>query len=606
MQTLLSFLGKLGIDFMFVDSEMIVRFMSSTLAGNLGLDEAAREGRILGKISGLWNLEADLKRGVTGGRVLIGSKQFWIKYVSIDCNDVKGTIIMCYDFDVDNAKDEIKRLGLLEREFEAVLKNLNEGILISDKHGRILRANSAMEDLTGLKKSDYLGRSFNELISNKVFLKESVTIHAMRKQKSLTGLQRISTGKETVVRAYEVLDDYGDVFRYISNFHDITELNHLKVQLDKAIRKTDKFSLELSEQRLEKIKENLIITKNKSMSALLETAIRIAKTDATILLSGESGTGKGLVAQFIHDFSERSEECFIKVNCGAIPATLMESEMFGYESGAFTGARKDGKPGLFELAHKGTLFLDEIGELSMDLQVKLLKAVQEQVILRVGGTKERQVDIRIIAATNRDLENEVIAGRFREDLYYRLNVVPFKIPPIRERKEDIPLLLNYFLINHNQKYNQDKRFSLEALEVSINYKWPGNVREMNNFVERLVLVLKHDLIDVDDLPDKFLRSESCEFKAEHQLNINELPNDLRESMRTRISDRGALKDIMNDIEKSILRRVCQELPSIRQAAKVLGLSHTALFQKLKKHGIKLAGPIKDYPQLNSQPNITRV
>lgn len=589
MQTLLNFLGKLEIDVMFVDNEMVVRFVNRTLARRLGLEEGAWEGRVLGKISGLWALESDLKAGITSGSVLIGSKQFWIQCIAIDCFDdiAQGTVIICFDFDVKGVKEEIKRLRLLEREFEAVLNHLNEGILISDKHGRILRANQAMEGLTGLKKSDYLGKSFQELFSSNVFLEELVTLRAMRQQKSLTALQRIKTGKETVVRACQVFDENGELFRFISNFHDVTELNFLKVQLDKALRKTNKFSSELSEQRLEKIKENLVITKNKSMSVLLETAMRIARTDATVLLSGESGVGKGLLAQLIHDFSERNEEPFIKVNCGAIPAALMESEMFGYESGAFTGARKEGKPGLFELAHKGTLFLDEIGELSVDLQVKLLKAVQEQMILRVGGTQERQVDLRIIAATNRDLEKEVASGRFREDLFYRLNVVPFRIPPIRERKDDIPLLMNHFLSIHNHKYRQDKKFSPAALDVLINYEWPGNVRELNNLVERLVITLKQDLIDVNDLPNKILQSESFAYNAEAQSRTSKLPVDLQEAMRVRIGSQGALRDIMDDVEKVIVQRVCQEFRSVRQAAKVLGLSHTALQHKLQKHGITL-------------------
>lgn len=248
-----------------------------------------------------------------------------------------------------------------------------------------------------------------------------------------------------------------------------------------------------------------IIAYSPKMMELIDLSLRAAQVDSTVSISGESGVGKDLLANLIHDQSSRSLGPFVEINCGAIPVNLLESELFGYESGAFTGASRQGKLGMFELANGGTLFLDEIGELPLSLQVKLLRALQEQEFVRVGGVKVRKVDVRFITATNRNLEKMVEEGRFREDLYFRLNVVPLRIPPLRERKEDILPLVHHFQVRITQKFKVEKNFAPEVMRAFIEYQWPGNVRELENIVERLFVITPGQDIRGSDLPEKFLR-----------------------------------------------------------------------------------------------------
>ncbi len=247
-----------------------------------------------------------------------------------------------------------------------------------------------------------------------------------------------------------------------------------------------------------------LVLYSNTMMELVDVALRVAKVDSTVLICGESGVGKELLAKLIHDQSSRSLGPFVKINCGAIPENLLESELFGYEAGAFTGASKQGKLGQFELASGGTLFLDEIGELSLSLQVKLLRAIQEQEFVRVGGVKPRTVDVRFIAATNRDLEQMIRQGMFRADLYYRLNVIPVLVPPLRERKEDILPLVHHFQQKYTQKLKMEKTFAPEVLKIFLHYPWAGNVRELENIIERLFVTTSEKIVRVCDLPQNLV------------------------------------------------------------------------------------------------------
>ncbi|MDQ0341180.1 transcriptional regulator with PAS, ATPase and Fis domain [Caldalkalibacillus uzonensis] len=315
-----------------------------------------------------------------------------------------------------------------------------------------------------------------------------------------------------------------------------------------------------------------LVVASKKMKEIMALANKISQVDSTVLLLGETGTGKEVVAKAIHENSSRNRTgAFIKVNCGAIPSELLESEFFGYAPGAYTGAKKEGKPGMFELAHNGTLFLDEVGEIPLHLQVKLLRILQDQCLTRVGGTTEIQVNVRIIAATNRNLELMVSQGKFREDLYYRLNVVPITIPPLRERKEDISPLIGYFLNKLNEKYQTNKSISISALEVMQQYTWPGNVRELTNMIERLVLTVNQDIIYKKHLP--FGKNEDKSLKQKSLLLEN--------------ANQSFSTNMFESVEKELIVTMLEQAGSIRKAAKKLGVSHTTLLRKMKKHKVRL-------------------
>lgn len=311
-----------------------------------------------------------------------------------------------------------------------------------------------------------------------------------------------------------------------------------------------------------------IISVSERMQDVIKTCLKVAKSKATVLLRGESGTGKELLAKAIHYESPRMKGPFIAVNCAAIPENLLEAELFGYEKGAFTGAVVS-KPGKFELADKGTLFLDEIGDLSISLQAKLLRILQEQSFERLGGTKTIKVDVRIIAATNRNLEDMVKKGLFREDLYWRLNVVPLFLPPLRERKEDIPVLVDYFLKRFNKEYGKKVSFNSKALERLISYPWPGNIRELENTIERIVLLAEKDNLSESDLP-MFITIDVRPNLVKRPLD-NSLADELKEIEKTRI-------------EEALRRSNYNQA----EAARILGITPRQIGYKIRKYGIEMA------------------
>lgn len=284
--------------------------------------------------------------------------------------------------------------------------------------------------------------------------------------------------------------DDGEIICYIANYRNLTSLNNMFEEHLAYIS--------LNYLELERLRKNLtqtegLISSSPNMESVKQMIEKIAKTDATVLIQGESGTGKEVVAKNIHTISERKSSAYIQINCGAIPENLIESELFGYEKGAFTGASTS-KAGLLEVANNGTVLLDEIGEMPLHLQVKLLRSIQTNEITRVGGTSTKQLNVRYIAATNKDLKQLVKEGKFREDLYYRLNVVQIIVPPLRERKEDIPLLFQHFLEKFNRKYNKNLQVSSGALKLLKEYTWPGNVRQLENVVEQLAILVENTLI----------------------------------------------------------------------------------------------------------------
>ncbi|HBP63574.1 MAG TPA: diguanylate cyclase [Desulfosporosinus sp.] len=324
-----------------------------------------------------------------------------------------------------------------------------------------------------------------------------------------------------------------------------------------------------------------IIFQSATMRRVIETAKMVAKGNSTVLLRGESGTGKELFARAIHMESLRSEAAFIPINCAALPESLLESELFGYEEGAFTGAARGGKKGLFEQADHGTLFLDEIGEIPTQVQVRLLRVLQEGMIRRVGGVKELSVDVRIVAATHRNLEEMIQKGEFREDLYYRLNVIPLRIPPLRERSEDIQLIAQHLIRKISDKLGKtDLHLTKESLDLLTSQTWPGNVRQLENILERIINVMDSTEIkpqlfyEWTDLVSAPLIAESEKGNFQIQIRVEQE------------KDWPTLKEIVSDVEKQVLLRVLKTHTSSRKAGKILGVSNTTILNKIKSYGIK--------------------
>ncbi|SHN80342.1 sigma 54-interacting transcriptional regulator [Desulfitobacterium chlororespirans] len=456
--------------------------------------------------------------------------------------------------ELDNVKE-------INNDLDAIIESVADGIVVGSSDGVILRANSAYLQITGIQEKEFVGKNVRELI-NQGYMNKSVTEMVFR-TKSRVNVVDIRSGKELLMTGAPVFNEEKEVTRVVTIVRDISELTELKGKLEQAEDAKNRYLKELEHFRSQNSFKK-IITKNNHMQKKLDTAYHVARVDSTVLILGESGVGKELIAQLIHRASHRSEKPFIKINCGAIPANLLESEFFGYEAGSFTGALKEGKKGLFELADGGTLFLDEVGELPQEHQVKVLRAIQEKEILRIGGKKTIKLDIRIIAATNRDLEEMVQKKTFREDLYYRLNVVPMTIPPLRKRKEDVIPIALELLARYNTAYGYQKWVHPEVMDCLLNYDWPGNIRELENTIERLVVTSMDDCITKDSL---------AEIKS---IDLNPAKNQLT-----------SLKAFLEKEESRMLEEAYRMMGSTRKAAAMLGISQSNMVKKMKKYGIEV-------------------
>jgi PAS domain S-box-containing protein len=456
--------------------------------------------------------------------------------------------------------NDIFRLREHSSETEAIIESSYDGIYVTDGEANTLRVNSAYEKITGIKASEILGRNMNDLVKEGYF-DESVSVRVLQEKKAVTIRQTLKSGKNILVTGNPIFDEKGTIKMIVTNVRDMTELVELQQQLEYSKGITTAYRDILKSLQQASVRDNDIIMVSEPMLHIQELMERVSKTNATVLIYGETGVGKDRIAEEIHEKSDRSESgILVKINCGAIPENLLESELFGYDRGAFTGARKEGKPGLFEVAHKGTLFLDEVESMPMVLQSKLLRVLQNFELTRVGGTKPIKVDVRLICASNQDLKELIANKQFRADLYYRLNVIPIYIPPLRERRDDIPYLVHFFLSRYNKKHATKKTFSKEAMDYLLSYPWPGNVREVANVVERLVVITHGDYV----LP-------------------NNLPREIFEKTGRDIMDNGlSLKEQMDKMELSIIRKAIEKYGSARKAAPHLGLDSTTLTRKLKK------------------------
>lgn len=448
----------------------------------------------------------------------------------------------------------------LFKELSAIIHSSYDGIFIADGNGVVLRLNQAYERITGIRASEIVGKNMKELVEAG-FYDESVTLLVIDKRETVTINQTVRKNRKILVTGNPIFDEAGNLFRVVTNVRDITELTLLQNQLLQTKEQTLKYKTELSHLRAMQIQDKEIISRSTNMLKVIELSVKVADVDSTVLINGESGTGKEMIAKLIHKHGRSVVRPFIKINCAAIPEALLESELFGYEGGAFTGAKREGKPGLFELAHTGTLFLDEVGDLPLLLQVKLLRAIQEKEIMRVGGTKPIHIDARIIAATHRNIAQMVQEGTFRQDLYYRLMVVPIYLPPLRKRKEDIPLLVMHFIDKFNQHFGYNKKIMPHVIDTLANYSWPGNVRELENVIERMMVTALGDEITPDLMPE----------------NI---------SPKAFLPKRGTkLKDAVEQTEAYLLSEGYKESGSWPKVAEMLGVDRTTVFRKVTKYGL---------------------
>ncbi len=445
-----------------------------------------------------------------------------------------------------------------------------DGVTIANSKGQTIWYNQSFLQMSGLLPSQLDNYTAQELIENG-WMADSASNEAISKGTTITKSVKYSTGVEALISATPIFDDDGKLIYTFQNVRDITELNKLKHKLDETYALTESYRQTLQEVQQTKEKNNQIIFQSALMEKIIVLAHKFSKVDTPVLILGESGAGKDVLANYIHSISPRTNNGpFVKINCGAIPEHLLESELFGYETGAFSGANKGGKAGLFEVANGGTIFLDEIGEMPLSLQVKLLGVLQDLKIQRVGGTKQIPIDVRVIAATNADLEKMIREKQFRQDLYFRLNVLSITIPPLRERPDDIIVLIEHFIQMFNEKHQIHKSFSPNTIKLFLSYDWPGNIRELKNLVERLMIISDGNIVDETFVPANIHQKIS-------NSNVHSIEAPIEETSSL------SLKNIMDEYEKKILSHYLAKYRPMKHCSDVLGIDLTTLARKKKRH-----------------------
>lgn len=456
----------------------------------------------------------------------------------------------------------------LDQHFESILNILSDGVFISNTDGTTLFVNKMYETLTGLHRGEIEGKNVRALVQQGIF-DRIVNPKVVETRKSATHVQQLSNGKRLVLTGFPVFDDKGELCLVVTFARDITVLSQLQNEMTAQKKLIDQFHDRLAYMAREQTRELVPVFESREMREVMSLVERFASSDATVLILGETGVGKDVIARLTHELSPRKEKMFLKVDCGGISEGLTESELFGYVPGAFTGAGNKGKSGYFEMADGGTVFLDEIGELSLPMQTRLLRVLQDGEIMRVGSSKARKVDVRIIAATNRNLAERVEEGLFRRDLYYRLNVAVVYIPALYERPDDILPLVSHFLAMYTTKYRKQMTLAPALMELLRQYSWPGNVRELQNLMHSLVITKDHGMLTVKDLPRHMTGSENEDLFCPDADGIN--------------YDRP-LKDIMADIECGILRKALCIHGSVQKVAEIFKVNRSTIFRKL--HGDK--------------------
>lgn len=505
------------------------------------------------------------KKAITNYEIQIHSKTFIFHFTPQIKNNKVVFVFITFE-KTNHQYDSFKELNI---DINAIFESSYDVIYVSDASGKTLRVSSACKRLWGKEVEELIGKDVRELEKEGVY-NPSITRMVLESKEKINTIQTTKTGKRLLVSGTPITDEKGNLIRVVNVSRDITELSKLQAEIDDMKVLIEGYKRELRELKNKNDVPEEVIYKSKEMEKVVHLSNRVAEVDSTVLINGESGVGKEVIANIIHKNSHRSDLPFLKINCGAIPEALLESELFGYEKGSFTGANREGKLGIFEYANGGTLFLDEIGEMPFSLQVKMLRVLQEQEITRIGGKKPIKIDVRIIAATNRDLKEEVKNGRFREDLYYRLNVFPIYIPPLRKRREDIIPLIFYFVKKYNQHYLLNKTLDSRVLEVLQGLDWPGNIRELQNIIERLMVISDGNEITLEFIPDDVLNPDTIDYKGK-VVEVHEiLP----------------LKECIHLAEQELLTLAKIKYSTTVEIAKELDVDQSTISRKLKKLNTK--------------------
>jgi PAS domain S-box-containing protein len=457
----------------------------------------------------------------------------------------------------------------MSRELDAIINSSSDGLFVCDAKANVIRMNPASELIHKAKEKDLIGRNMKDLV-DEGFIDSSAALQASQSKETVTLLQN-KDNRKLISIGTPVFDEQGELIRVVVSERDITRIDQLQHELEEQASIKDQLQNQLRQIQVAELKNNQIIARSRSMLEVIERAYKVSSVDSSVLITGESGVGKGVIVNLIHNNSNRAEKPLIRINCGAIPETLIESELFGYEAGAFTGARSSGKPGSLELANHGSIFLDEIAELPLVAQVKLLRFLENGRVNRLGGVKAITVDARILAATHRDLKKMVANGTFRHDLYYRLNVIPISIPPLRYRSDCILPLLRYYVDHFTGLTGTRKRVGREALDSLLAYSYPGNVRELMNICERIVVMSETEVVGVSDLPSDVAR---CSADTPVTLSVK--------------SEERTLAQTLEYVERQVLIQALKKYKSQINVSKALGVSQPTIARRLKKYNIALA------------------
>jgi PAS domain S-box-containing protein len=479
--------------------------------------------------------------------------------------EILGSVCVLVDSaQLETMTRQLPSFQTLNRELDTIIDSSSDGLFVCDADAKVIRMNPASERIHNIGSGEIVGRNMRELIEAG-FIDRSAALEASLKQKRVSLLQN-KAGRKLISIATPVFNDQGKLIRVVVSERDITEIDNLQRELEKQEAMKDGFRDQVLAMQQAELEAQQIIARSPAMVRALQQGLKVARADSSVLILGESGVGKGLIADLIHKRSPRREHPLIKINCGAIPESLIEAELFGYEKGAFTGAQVSGKPGHFELADGGTLFLDEIAELPLPSQVKLLRFLEDGRITRLGGTDNRKVNVRILAATHRNLEEMIKEGRFRLDLYYRLNVIPIQVPSLRERHDCILPLIRHYIDHFCKQVGISKRLTRAALDALAGYAYPGNVRELMNICERLVVMAETELIDLPDLPGQI-------GARPQRTDLSEL--DWPEGM--------TLQQVLDQVEKNLLQKTRERFRNQTEAAAALGVNQSTIARKLRKH-----------------------
>ncbi|MCG8618366.1 MAG: sigma 54-interacting transcriptional regulator [Desulfobacterales bacterium] len=478
----------------------------------------------------------------------------------------------------DNLEQEVKKqtveLRRANRQLETILNASSESIWVCDGEGVILTLNAAAEKLSNIKAADIIGRNIKFLETDGI-VDRSVTMDAIKTRRQVSRLQKQhQTRRQLLVTASPVFNDDGSIAMIVVNEQDLTHLNNLRDELQQAQKATSRYREELTSLHLADLKDQGIIAESKEMHQVIETAAKLAHRKASpVLILGESGTGKGLMAQFIHNKTHGMKHPFVQINCAALPEQLLEAELFGYEKGAFTGAQDQGKIGLFEMARGGTLFLDELGDMSLAVQAKLLKALEEKEVMHLGGLRPIKIECSVVAATNLDLKEQVRLKKFRQDLFFRLNTFTITLPPLRKRPEDIFEMIMLFTEKYKKQYKVNRQLSPACISKLEAYAFPGNVRELKNLLKKAVVMGEAEILADIDTPARR--------QAPARPDISEI--------EARIADDDAglpdFQETMMACEKLLLSQALESFDTTRSLARQLKLSQSSVVRKLRIHGL---------------------